>query len=472
MNKKVFKVIMSFIFIFSFVGCSCKGNTEEVKRGTIEVPQIVAYFSKNINGNYTITYPFGTYSSMIYFYESDKENIEEYYKNEYIRMHQLFDRHYYYFDENENLINNLRVLNESNGEAIKVDEDLIQIFKEGIRFTKLSKGKFNIAVGYLSDLWNSFIEIGDYLGYEDIEKLSKYNFSNGSYLKDDNGDYVYIGGAYINIKNNTDRYIINNNQFELSSEGNYIDLSNIAPSDEQIEYAKSCTPSYLDIENIIVIDDVNNTITKNNINGCNVSITLGALAKSYATEKISNDKRIKDGNFLMNSGQSTIKILGDNLTKESKNWVVAITDSHLVYKEGSYFGTYKMTIDENVSISTSSGDNEHYKCNDNYYHHIIDPISGYPYQGRFAVTSVMENAMYADIITTTLMTMNMEETKQYLKELNAQGIYSELFIQEKENNFVKAYFTKGLKDKISKVDDENYNDYINSIVIEEFNYES
>ena len=472
MNKKVLQVIMSFIFIFSFVGCSCKGESEEVKKGTIEVPQTFAYYSKNINGNYTFTYPFGTYSSIIYFYESDKDKIEEYYINEYIRMHQLFDRHYYYFDENDHLINNLRVLNESSGEAISVDEDLIQIIKEGIKFTKLSKGKFNIAVGKLSDLWNSFIEVKDYLGYQDITKLSKYNFINGEYSKDDNGKYVYAGNAFIDISENTKRYIIEDKNFVLSNEGTYIDLRNIEPSKEQIEYAKSCTPNYEIIEDIIVINDENNTITLNPVNGCNISVTLGALAKSYAVEKITSDDRIKNGNFLVNSGQSTIKLLGDNLAKESGNWLVAITDSYLVYKEGTFFGTYMATIDETVSISTSSGDNEHYRCNDNYYHHIIDPISGYPYQGRFAVTSVTENAMYADIITTTLMTMNMNETKEYLQTLKEQNITTELLIQEKENDFVKVYITSQLKNKISKNTDDSYKDYINSIVIEDFNYES
>ncbi len=471
MNKKIFRTIISFIFIFSFVGCSCKENKEEVKQGSIEAPYTVAYFDKDINGRYTIVSPFGTRSSIVYFYASDKEKIEQYYIDEYTRLHQLFDRHYYYFNESNELVNNLRILNESNGETINVDEDLIQIFKEGIRFTKLSKGKFNIAVGHLSDLWNGFIDVGDSLKYQDATNLTKYAFEDGTYVKDENGKYIYMYGIFIDISNNTSRHSLVEGKYVESLEGNYIDLTNIAPSEEQIEYAKLCTPNYENIEDYIVIDDENNTITMNSYNGCKTNVTLGALAKSYASERIASNEAIKNGNFLINSGQSTIKIIGENLSKESGIWLVGITDSYLSYV-GVDIASYTLTLTSNSSISTSSGDNESYKCGDNYYHHIIDPVSGYPYQERFAVTAFMDNAMYADIITTTLMTMTMDETIEYLKVLKNDNIHVELIIQEKENNFVKVYLTSGIKDKFDKAKDQEYQEHIDSIVVEDFNYEA
>jgi thiamine biosynthesis lipoprotein len=409
MKKKISLLLVSFIFIFSFCACSC--NKEEVNQGTIYVPLVKAYTSKDSNGSYTLTYPFNTTISLTYFYESELNNAESYFKDEYVRLHQLFDRHYYYFDEEGNLINNLRVINESDGEAIVVDQDLINILKEGIRFTKLSKGKFNIGVGDLSSMWDS-----------------------------------------------------------------YISNANSAPSAEEIASNLACTPSYQEIENIIMIDEANSTVTINKMSGCDngITITLGALAKSYAAEKIGNDDRLNSGNFLVNAGQSTIKIIGKNVSRASGEWNVGITDSYLAYSNNNKYASYLMVVSKPLSISTSSGDENHYFYNNNYYHHIIDPITGYPNQNRFAVTAVTSNAMYADIITTSLMSMDINESKEFLLTLKEEGITVEVFIQDKDsdNDSVKVLATSTLKSWISIRENESLKSYLDSIVIEVFDYDS
>ena len=410
--KKILNLISIFIFIFLCSSCGCKeNNNEEVNKSTIIIPMQTAYVSKDLSGATISVYPFNTNISLVYFYQSQGERVEEYFKSEFARLHQLFDRHYYYFDSEGNLVNNLRIINESNGEPVSVDQDLIDIFKEGIRFTKLSKGKFNIGVGNLASLWDA-----------------------------------------------------------------YIDASNplLAPSGEEIANAMACVPSYETIENIIVVNDDDNTITIRNMDGCNsgVTITLGALAKSYVVEKISEDERISSGDFLINAGQSTIKIIGENKSRENGNWGVGITDSYLVYSKGNNYASYLMTLEDEASVSTSSGDSNHYWYNNHYYHHIIDPVTGYPNENRFAVTAVCENAMYADIITTALMSMNMEESKEFVKTLFSNNIEVELLIQEKENNSVKAYATTNMKNWISIRNSESLQEYLDSIVIEEFSYDS
>ena len=410
--KKLLNLLTIFIFIFLVSACSCKDNSdEEVNKSTVLIPMQDAYLSKDINGEKTSVYPFNTTISLVYFYQSEGERAQEYFKSEYSRLHQLFDRHYYYFDSEGNLINNLRVVNESNGEAIVVDQDLIDIFKEGIRFTKLSKGKFNIGVGELTTLWDEYISIGD---------------------------------------------------------------PTLSPSSEEINSALICTPNYENIEDIIVVNDDNNTITINNIDGCNgkVSITLGALAKSYAAEKISNDDRLKSGNFLINAGQSTIKIIGDNLSRESGDWGVGITDSYLVYSQNNNYASYLMTLKDPTSVSTSSGDTNHYWYGNHYYHHIIDPISGYPNENRFAITAVGSNAMYMDIITTSLMSMNMEESKEFVRTLINNNIDLELFIQDKKDTSVIVYATSNMKNWVSIRNLASLQEYLDSIVIEDFNYDS
>ena len=432
--KKLLTLMLSLIFILFTSGCSCNNDDENVDDGKlysmseISVNSVEAYLTKDINGETISVVPFNTPISLHYFQKEDIENNGEYFKSEYVRMHMLFDRHYYYYDTHGELINNLRVINESNGEVVSVDEDMISILKEGIRFTKLSKGKFNIGVGNLSSLWDSYIEEG-----MDIES-----------------DHSYIG---------VDTSLVTN-----------------SPSESEIIEAKACIPNYENIETIIVIDDENNTVKVNNLDGCSsgVSITLGALAKSYAAEKIINEERFKNGNYLLNAGQSTIKIIGKNLSRESREWQIGISDSYLTYKNTfPKYATYMMKINKDLSVSTSSGDEKHYRYRDNYYHHIIDPYTGYPNQNRFAVTATCENAMYADIITTSLMSMNLAETKEFLKNLKANNIDVEVIIQDRSEDTLKVYATNNMKNNITiRKNNDTLKEYLNSIVIEELSYES
>lgn len=472
--KKLAFWILTFIFIFLTPGCSCKNDDDEnVERTSINVPMIAAYFSKDINGSYTLTYPFNTNISLVYFYASEGERASQYFKEEYLRLHKLFDRHYYYFDDNGVLINNLRVLNESNGEAVVVDQDLIDIINEGIKFTKLSKGKFNIGVGNLTSLWDGFIANGYYNSYIDSTKIKFYNYENGMYTESSDGEYIYFNGIYVDTSD-MKRYTLADDTYQEDSNGTYIYIKNIVPTNEQIAQAMACIPSYEEIEDVIVIDDDNNTIKINNVSGCNnhVTITLGALAKSYAAEKIGNDDRLKSGNFLINAGTSTIKIIGENLARDNGNWGVGITDSYLVYSRNNNFASYLMTLEDEVSVSTSSGDQNHYYYNNHYYHHIIDPITGYPNENRLAVTAVTSNAMYADIATTALMSMNIEESKEFINTLKSNGIDVEIFIQDKFNDSNKVYATSNMKKWVTIRSNENLTDYLNSILIEDFNYDS
>ena len=467
MKKNIGLLFVMFFLIFNLTGCR-----ESIKKGTIYVPVVDAYLQKDKNSKPVYNYPFNTTISLTYFYESEKNKAEQYFRQEYINLHKQFDRHYYYFDDNGNLINNLRVINESNGESIPVSDDLINIFKEGIKFTKLSKGKFNIGVGSLSSLWDSFIEIGSYLNIQyptfyPIERLYKYE--NGEYIEDVHGSYIKYENIYIDISN-LNRYSSFDGTVE-DANGSYVLLSNFAPTLAQIEEAKACVPDYTKIDEIIVIDEVNHTIKVNKLQGCNtnVSITLGALAKSYAAEKISNSDSLKNGNYLLNAGQSTIKIIGKNLSRENGNWNIGVTDSYFVRKYNIRLASYGMIIKEPISISTSSGDENHYLSNGNYYHHIIDPISGYPNQNRYAVTVIMSNAMYADIITTSLMSMNIDESKEFFNALKEQGLDVEVFIQDKgENDTPKLLVSEGLKPMISINKSTDYQGYLDSLVIGDF----
>lgn len=78
---------------------------------------------------------------------------------EYIfKLHKLFNRHNYYLDKDDNLINNLKVTNDNyRGDFISVDEELFNVLKSAVEITKFSDGKFNLFIGELSSFWEGVI---------------------------------------------------------------------------------------------------------------------------------------------------------------------------------------------------------------------------------------------------------------------------------------------------------------------------
>ena len=166
--------------------------------------------------------------------------------------HYLFDRHYYYFDEDDNLIPNLKVINDSYGtnKWINIDTRLYQVLKESIELSKFSNGKFNIFVGELSDMW--------------------------------------------------DRYISYNNIMFGDKEDNY--KYNKDPTSEEINICLNETPQVNDLNTILEFkEDSENTKYPYQVkfnkykNAEKVSITLGGIGKGYLTENLY--QRYKDNDL-------------------------------------------------------------------------------------------------------------------------------------------------------------------------------
>lgn len=400
--KKIFSLLIIFVCMLS--GCSC--SEEEVVRTAIFSPYITGYANKDKISAFAVE-PFGTSQMTIVGYSEKKVYAieEEYYKlvNKY---HSLLDRHYYYFD-GENLINNIKVINDSygSGDSIVVDQIIIDVLKTGIEYSKLSNGKFNIFSGSLVNLWD--------------ERFDGYSQKYG-----------------------------------------------IDPSEEEIREALECVVNVNDIDSIFIIDDENNTVTFNRLEGCNksASITLGALAKSYFIDCISSLDEFKNiGSAIYSAGQSSIILKGDNPTRENGVWNIALNDS----MNSNILFSVKLAdlvLDGDQSLSTSGGEYKGYTNQDGVKrHHIIDAISGYPQNFIYGATVISDNATICDIVTTTLMTMNsLEEIKEYLILLETKGYVFDVLLQVNDEGSLKVMVNEGMKSNIKQVKD--------GIVVEEFSY--
>ena len=324
--------------------------------------------------------------------------------------HYLFDRHYYYFDEDNNLIPNLKVINDSYGtnKWINIDTRLYQILKESIELSKFSDGKFNIFVGELSDMW--------------------------------------------------DRYISYNNIMFGDKEDNY--KYNKDPTSEEINICLNETPQVNDLNTILEFrEDSENTKYPYQVkfnkykNAEKVSITLGGIGKGYLTEKLYLKYKENDLTYgMVNAGTSSMVFFGDRVF--SDNWSIALSNPYGVNYQ--YLGKVKLD-NKKYSISTSGAQvNFYYKqIGDNIVlrNHIIDPTTGYPndYYNQILLISNTISSTKMDALSTILSNCSFNDIKDYVTKIRNNNDFGDLeFVFFKKDNPTKeekvdVYLSKGIQ---------------------------
>lgn len=178
--------------------------------------------------------------------------------------------------------------------------------------------------------------------------------------------------------------------------------SNVVPSDSEIKQRLS----HVDYENILIDG---NTVT---LTDKNAALDLGGIAKGYMAE------RLKD--YLTKNGvkSALINLGGNILTIGSK-------------PDGSAFqiGIQKPFSKQNTSITSVSSQNSsvvtsgvyerYFKENGHLYHHILDPLSGYPCDnGLLSVTILSKDSTIGDVLSTSCFVLGLDEGIQLIQSLN------------------------------------------------------
>lgn len=376
MRKLLYTLI---IFVFLISGCD---------NSTAKVTTSVEYFisAYNDDDQRILTQPFGSYITLIGYNKSKINKLSSYFNNEMIRMHELFDSNYYY-KKDGHVINNLKVINDNYGvdQFIKIDDDLFDVLKTGIEFSLLSRGKFNIAIGSIVNLW------------------------------DDSFDVLSI-----NYKKD--------------------------PSFVDVNSALRCVPTYEQLSSVLVLNETKKEVKFLPLEGCDgkVVLTLGGLAKGYAVEKIAKDERFKDGPYLLDGGSSSIAAMGRKPDKE--NWKILVPVSNYTPTNAGE-DLFQVSKNSSFALSTSNGDINGYTNDDGIRrHHIIDATNGYPANYYYSVSVVGDNSLYADIITTTITSMNSVELNNYIIALNEKNITVGLLLQTEEDGQLVVRANKEMKE--------------------------
>lgn len=185
-------------------------------------------------------------------------------------------------------------------------------------------------------------------------------------------------------------------------------------------------PSYGEISNALgrvgyqnmVLDEENKTVTFL-LDG--MQIDLGGIAKGYAADRAAERIRNYDcRKALINLG-GNVCVLGDNISPLTgfansylgfsiqKPWRVGIQTPFA--PSGSYCAVISVLCgtDEAVNIVTSGAYERNFTQDGTLYHHILDPRSGYPYNGEIdSVTIIGPRSADADALSTSAYMLSVD----------------------------------------------------------------
>lgn len=176
------------------------------------------------------------------------------------------------------------------------------------------------------------------------------------------------------------------------------------PAMEELEEAAK----YTDI-NKVIIDEEASTVF---LEDPHMSLDVGAIAKGYATEQVSDityEAGYTDGLISVGGNVRARGEKGEN----HEYWSVGIQNPDMDAEESSLF----VLNLKNLSMVTSGDYQRYYTVNGEIYHHIIDPDTLMPAAYFSAVTIICEDSGMADVLSTAIYNVPYEQGLKLIESL-------------------------------------------------------
>ena len=163
------------------------------------------------------------------------------------------------------------------------------------------------------------------------------------------------------------------------------------------------------------------------------SVDLGGIAKGYAADQVRDI-------FEKNNIKSATIDLGGNIyalgeKEDGTPWRIGIQNP--LSSRGDYIGILSV---KNKSVVTSGFYEKFFMKNGKKYHHIIDPLTGYPSESNIiSVTIISDNSIEGDGLSTGLYILGLEKASNLLEKI--PGVAA-IFITDKK----EVYITSRVKD--------------------------
>ncbi|TKB48442.1 FAD:protein FMN transferase [Ferrimonas sediminicola] len=254
---------------------------------------------------------------------------------------------------------NIKSINLAPTQTHRVEPELFEMIESGIEWHRLSRGYFNIAIGPVVQLWRQH------------------------------------------------RFRCNSDQPEQRECS--------LPSDAELRAAAQRTRI-----DAIRLDAASHSITMAE----GMSLDLGGIAKGWMVERVLNHLRERGMRSVVINAGGNIRHYG--LHPEGRPFVTAIEDpvcrkhqfqlSGCERAENRYGDLIK---GENLTVVTSGNYLKYFEVDGKEYHHIIDPTTLYPKRGGVATSVVLTaNHIYADVLSTTLFLMPLDQARALAEKLD------------------------------------------------------
>lgn len=165
-----------------------------------------------------------------------------------------------------------------------------------------------------------------------------------------------------------------------------------------------------------------------------MAIDLGAVGKGLACDMVKETLMKNEVQGAVISIGGSILAYGDK--GNGKDWHIGIQNPR--GEQGDVLGV--VDVPANTVISTSGDYEKYFESDGKRYHHIFDPVTGYPADsGLISVTIIGDNGLLTDALSTACFVMGLEDGMNYATEKGVEAIF---VTEDKE-----VYITKGLKKK-------------------------
>lgn len=145
-----------------------------------------------------------------------------------------------------------------------------------------------------------------------------------------------------------------------------------------------------------------------------ITLNVGAVAKGYAAELVA--QRLLKGpmpSFIVNAGGNVRT--GHPPLDGRTDWGVSIQDPDALFSTSSP-GVTETLLVHDLSIVTSGDYQRYFTVNGERYHHLISPETLFPARHMRSVTVLTEDSGLADLLSTTLFLLPVEEGREFLKD--------------------------------------------------------
>ncbi len=162
-----------------------------------------------------------------------------------------------------------------------------------------------------------------------------------------------------------------------------------------------------------------------------MSIDFGSIAKGYIIDRAAEYALSQGVSYGHINAGGDIRIFGD----ASRAQRIGIRHPR---EPNRIIATLLLS---DTAVVTSGDYERYFEVDGVRYHHIINPLTGYPVDGVFSVTVIAPNATAADVISTSLFVMEPEEAIDLVKSIPD----AEAIIYYLDDNDIMSLRTEGIR---------------------------